>query len=634
MANEALTQGPLKPADGKVRQYGPVASVLALVAFIAVTVLPSSLNLPSANPSEVLEYAPVPPEDDTNPPPASSGASSLGISTSNTLTSSELDPVNTVNQLTKSQKRSISKRCVGARQTEDPNSPPCQSFFQGNNGGKTWQGVTKDEIVIVIYNQGVIATDGQRTETSPPGGTICDIDTLDCNGDGKTDPDPHVWLRVANAYSRYFNARYQTYDRHVHFYYYWSQSGTAAGRRSDAADIYAKLKPFAVIDHAWNGGFHEDFTDSVARRRSMVFTSLVGQAQARSYFQKYAPLVWSYWPDIENWAEMFSSYVCEKVAGTVVGTAQPNPSEFAGQPRKYGFYSTKDEGFRGLQEFKTLAAGLIAQKCGIKPEPGADLTFPFAGWAVDTAGDPTYADNNVATWQSKGVNTIIWFGGAETRTSAAAEKRNYLPEWVIAGDGLHEANSYGQLQSQVVWDNAWVMSYQLAAGRRQNSPAYAAYKEAEPDGEDDNWAEGDYRPFFLVFQAIQVAGPKLTPRTVDAGMHAIVRKKSNDPAIAACYYFPGDYTCVKDANEQWYDKEGIAPDTSQGCYRLVRTGLRYSRDTWAEARNGGQGGSPPNSAETDDPARSNAVRNPKRDPCSGYNESQHIRPGVPSAPGR
>ena len=58
------------PAGGPewARKYPPLLA-LAVALLIALTVLPSSLNLPQSNPTETLEYAPVPPEDSENPPP-------------------------------------------------------------------------------------------------------------------------------------------------------------------------------------------------------------------------------------------------------------------------------------------------------------------------------------------------------------------------------------------------------------------------------------------------------------------------------------------------------------------------------------------------------------------------------------
>src|SRR5712691_3642722 len=65
------------------RGYPPLL-LLALAIVTVILVLPSSLNLPQSNPSTVLEYAPVPPQD-KNPPPVTGNLSSLGLGSSRTL---------------------------------------------------------------------------------------------------------------------------------------------------------------------------------------------------------------------------------------------------------------------------------------------------------------------------------------------------------------------------------------------------------------------------------------------------------------------------------------------------------------------------------------------------------------------
>src|SRR5438067_8731834 len=77
--------GPARPSSQVARKYAPLAS-LAVVVFLALVVLPSSLNLPQSNPQTTLEYAPVPPDNDKNPPPPNGNLSSLGLAGSSSLT--------------------------------------------------------------------------------------------------------------------------------------------------------------------------------------------------------------------------------------------------------------------------------------------------------------------------------------------------------------------------------------------------------------------------------------------------------------------------------------------------------------------------------------------------------------------
>ena len=49
-----------------VYRYPPVVALVAGIV-LAVVLLPSILNLPQANPTEIAEYAPVPPNNQTAP---------------------------------------------------------------------------------------------------------------------------------------------------------------------------------------------------------------------------------------------------------------------------------------------------------------------------------------------------------------------------------------------------------------------------------------------------------------------------------------------------------------------------------------------------------------------------------------
>lgn len=509
------------------------------------------------------------------------------------------------------ERKAIVKMCVDGKQTQDPNSPACVPYFEGSNGGATWRGVTADEVKVVIQLSTAITNDSNGLSESPPAGTVCDVDILDCDGDGRTDPEAHPWLRVANAYSRYFNARFQTYDRHVRTYIYWSNSSTEAGRRADASFIANELAPFAVMNQASFGGLHEAYAAALATRNTMVFGNL--ENSPRAFFGDHSPYLWNWWPDAEAHADQYISYVCSKVAGTPV-----SGGEFAGEERRYGLYRSSDSSSPGDQHLGQLVKEGI-EKCGIEIEPDADRTFPYSGWGIDTAGDRTYPAINIASMQEAGVNTILWAGGTETDTSKFADLALYSPEWIVSGDGSMEALSYGRRQGQVSWSNAWTISARPRVGDHTQDPAYQAYREAEPDGEDAGWASDFYTDWMLMFTAFQSAGPGLTPHAVESGLRALAPRESTSPYTVSGSFPAGHFTYVKDANEGWWDPAGIAPDGESGCYRLVEHGKRYPADGWASATGAGLGSL-------------GYERNIERDPCNGYDRSLSIRPGIPSIP--
>src|SRR5439155_27088732 len=133
----------------------PLVSLL-LVLVLALAVLPSALSLPQSNPSTTLEYAPVPPDDSSNPPPNDGNLSSLGLATSGSLGVGEDGGALGVGGgagASGAGKNPSTKRCVGRppRQTEDPMSPPCVAYFNGDNFGATYSGVTASEIRMLFY---------------------------------------------------------------------------------------------------------------------------------------------------------------------------------------------------------------------------------------------------------------------------------------------------------------------------------------------------------------------------------------------------------------------------------------------------------------------------------------------------
>jgi hypothetical protein len=114
----------------------------------------------------------------------------------------------------------------------------------------------------------------------------------------------------------------------------------------------------------------------------------------------------------------------------------------------------------------------------------------------------------------------------------------------------------------------------------------------------------------MLFGAIQVAGPRLTSRSIDQGYHAIPEHQSTSPYSPALFFDPGDYTFVKDAAEQWWDPQGQAPPGSPtsgkpGCWRMTREGARSLAGRW--------------------PKGDDVFRRPN-DPCTGYDGTIAFRP--------
>jgi hypothetical protein len=588
--------------------------MISLALLVAVFVLPSSLNLPQSDPSTVLEYAPVPPEDDEPPPPADGNLSSLGLGSSNTQ-AAPVAPPPLPPPLEGVGGRPNQKRCVGnpPRQTEDPTSPPCVPFFEGDNFGATYQGVTKDEIVVLAYYDQA----AYGSEPSPSGGTYVDMndprrppcpETYPARPAFAIDPEQcdHAITRALKSYQRYFNTRFQTYGRKVHYYAYFTTASTASGRRGDAVANWEKLKPFAVVDYAIFSGFNAEYEEAMNKLGVLSFSSAKG-AVPNDFYRRNAPLSWGFYPDIEHWAQMYSTYVCQKVKpykvrrfGNPSGQGAPN-----GEARRFGLWYTTDPSQPDLQLFAELAREQMV-KCGV--DIVDERTFSSTGASVNSQDTGTEATQAVASFSSRGVTTVLYMGGEETRFSTAADAARYYPEVVIAGELNVDANAQGKLQNQNVWRNAFGQTFALRVSRPENAPGYRAVKEGDPSADDNAVfvALDVYNDHFMLFQAIQVAGPRLTPEAIDEGFHAIPEKASVDPYIAAFFFDPGDYTSVKDSAEIWWDPDGraVSSGAAPGCFRMTHEGKRSLIGKWV----GGD----------------DVFRNPG-DPCTAYNGGTRIK---------
>jgi hypothetical protein len=287
---------------------------------------------------------------------------------------------------------------------------------------------------------------------------------------------------------------------------------------------------------------------------------------------------------LEQSAKLFSGYICRKVAGQPVDFS--NMPQDMGKARVYGLWSTRDAGHEELQRLAKVVKAQVA-KCPSAVTFAKEAVFPEAGFAKSAHYTNTAATQAAADFQSGGVTTVIWPAGLETNFSAAANSIGYRPEILVLGDSTIETQTSAFFQDQNVWERSRVVSFVPAVSDVRITLCYTAYREVDPEGDDGEIRSNAcdlYPQIRQLFTGIQVAGPKLSPTTIDQGFHAIPRVASTNPEIPACFYEPGDYTCVKDANAQYWDRTGSSSTSGagQGCYRLVEGGRRYFADIWPE----------------------------------------------------
>jgi len=468
------------------------------------------------------------------------------------------------------------------RQSEDPLSPPCVSFFNGDNGGSTHVGVTRDEVRVVVYEEGGFTYNYYNgpSETVPKNKTF-DLAIPPEEGEPKKVYFYRVW-------QRYFNERYQTYGRFVHMYVHFGNDQSAEGRRATAGEVLKSIGPFASVEYLY--GNSGAFVAAMARREVMNFGGR--ELRALATYREHPGLVWSFAPSAERVAEAFSTFVCTKAA--------PYPASFSGNPgqngapRVFGWLQTTNP---NMKQYQVIGA-LVRQKteaCGVRYV--AEGSYPVCP-GLSVANNEEEAAAAMALFQANNVSTVVWPGCWEGQMTRAANAAGYYPEWLAADYRGFERSEVGAIgQDQNTWSRAWVVTPQqlMNADSIPVDPACLdAYRSVDPnidlDSFEPNQACESFADLRQLFTGIQVAGPKLAPATVEKGFRAIPPKPSTNRFLPTCYYEPGDYTCVKDAIAQWWDPTAAGANTGaaapfkgfQGCYRVGNDGQRFLPGQWPE----------------------------------------------------
>jgi hypothetical protein len=194
----------------------------------------------------------------------------------------------------------------------------------------------------------------------------------------------------------------------------------------------------------------------------------------------------------------------------------------------------------------------------------------------------------MADFKQQHVSTVIQIGtgaGYAYEDTIAAGKIAYYPEWILAGDGVGDQTLNGTINDPTVFSHAWTMTTFVRRGPYGADSCFQLGKEAQPSAADydiQTWYCGLYDTVNQFFTGVQVAGPHLTPQSVDQGFHAIPAVASQNPRVPACFYGSGDYACVKDVMTEWWDNSGQDPGGhgQNGCWRVVDSGLRHLDQQW------------------------------------------------------
>ena len=482
------------------------------------------------------------------------------------------------------------RHCVGnpARQTEDPQSPPCVPyFFEGSNGGATAKGVTKDEIR-VAYGA----------------------------ADGKLQPEDI-------AMEKYFNSRFEFYGRKIKLIPYQFTATSCAGcytggpnptvDATDAIMVGQQIGAFANVNYDGRQGKKNYFYNEL-RHQGVIGVDADGLISTQADYTANQPYQWNYYPEWDTDQANQVAWICNRLVGPAHDRmASFTQAPLSGTKRRFGLvvgrYSDKS-----TPDFSVLQSGL-RNSCGTELVVS---TLDYSAATVDYQNSVALMQHPTANPLDPSVTSVMCFceGGVEGFDGMyhlwiqAASTAGYFPEYMVAhvyaqDHGIWLAfdppcdqttgvacaptnrnHTFGILPDQKYVDVPNLPCYYAA--READPSVYSSCYTMESGGNNDRYASG-YHALLLLASGIQAAGKILTPQTFQEGLFKTVFPNPDcggPPLYQSCVGFAGgEHTMVHDYVEHWASSNDPSNDTNGltagYCYGSGGDlGPRYHLGTW------------------------------------------------------
>ena len=391
--------------------------------------------------------------------------------------------------------------------------------------------------------------------------------------------DPDTPAQVEETYRGYiklFEHFYNTYGRKVNLEILHA-SGLATDEvaaRADAVKAATQLNAFAV----WGGPVLTNaWADELGARHVICLGCTAGNTP--DWFTT-RPTVFPILESAQQAQAETIDYLTKEVAGRPA--AQAGDPALAAKPRKFGYlYINTDVTSQQL-------ADQFTSQMAAKGVPMAATV----AYTLDPARLQEQAASVIAKMKSAGVTSVIFSGDpvAPATFTKEATAQQYFPEWVLAGTVLADTTAFARTYDQKQWAHAFGFSALTARVTLAESGAYRLYQ----------WGLGTAPPAAigagviypqpsLFYQALQAAGPNLTPDNFRLGIFAFPKRPEalTQPEITfghAGIWPYTDYNGIDDGTEVWWNPTATGPDevgrNGTGMYEYVAGGTRYLVGQW------------------------------------------------------
>jgi hypothetical protein len=441
-------------------------------------------------------------------------------------------------------------------------APSCvEPWTGGDNGGQTSRGVTRDEIVVAVY------------QAQPD---LLEQTFLERSG---SDEALGSELATIQQYVDFFQAHYQTYGRRVRLVPL-KASGPPdddVTAKADAIRVATEIKAFASF-----GGPSQTtaYADELAARGVLC----VGDctiAAPESFIESRAPYIWPTLASPDQAAEHWAAFVGKELSG--------RRARYAGDPslrreqRRFGVVRYDDEPGTFDRSFKRFTDLLAAHQVELATQ------VPYQ---LDLESAQESARSSIAALREAHVTSVILAGDPvfPAFLTREATAQGYFPEWVVMGYAFTDTAVFGRQYDPRQWRHA--IGVTLLPTRQADDVDELATILVWQTG------RGPIAKTFrllvqaplLFFTGVHLAGPDLTPASFRAGLF---RYPSHRPTSSPFLHLSWgrhhiwplvDLTAGDDAAVIWWDPRGTGPDEvgndGTGLWRYAREGARYLPGHW------------------------------------------------------
>lgn len=453
--------------------------------------------------------------------------------------------------------------------------PPCSPVWHGgDNGGNTMTGVHPDHVDYVYYramaNAEVNAILGQEG--------LAASDEQACEAlqafDKEVNKRWEFYGRKLNSLDGPGSNKGSAVASNCHFPFFQGQCNLTPPdppcERAEA-DVIASLKPAYVMAPIADPAFYSQLA-----KDGIIVAG--GETEPDSYHQNDAPYYYDSFMNGTRDVTLTAEYYCKELAEKAVqfaGADVEHPTGSTRPPkRKLAIVYPQTNG----DPTYTLSANLFIKlvsggMCG-SPADGAK-GYPYAS---DITTAEQQSTSLIASLKSSGVTTVTFFGDpiAPVFLTNTADQQQYHPEWLQTGIGLVDYDVLAQLYNANEWKHAFGMSTLADNIPFPQSDAVKAWQDVGNPGLPDTTENLPWTYFTAMGTSLQLAGPRMTPETIRAGLFNAPPAGGDHLHTLAEYGRPNDYTSLRDARIVWYCPTRPSPiNNKNGTYVSIDGGQRF-----------------------------------------------------------